>query len=420
MKITPKSKNRHIHVDFAYFWNTLAGLINAGQSVLFMVVITRSCGIVNAGIFSFAFANANLFLCIGKYGIKKFQATDLNEEYSFGDYFFSRVITTFVMFIGILLYSFVKNDDYTFYKSLTIVIVGLLKTVDSFDDVFLGMFQQKKRLDIGARNSCLRNTAMLIISSLIIITTKNMVLGLTIGFGISLIMLIFLNLKSLNMAEIKSNYNVDIQKLKQLLWVNLPLVIGDFLTIYITNCPKYAIDNYLTEEIQAIYGIIAQPVLIVALFSDFIFNPILVVFSECWLENNVYKFIKLLIRQIFLIGLFTFVVLTMGYLIGVPILSIIYDVDISKYRREFMLLLLGGGFAAISSFLYVLIACIRKQKVVVPILGIVATIAVCLTPVLVAGYELLGASLLYLGTAGLLALFWGSILFWNLLKVRIH
>ena len=79
--------------------------------------------------------------------------------------------------------------------------------------------------------------------------------------------MIYMNYKSLDKVEFKSQDIVSKQKLKKLLWVNLPLVIGDFLTIYITNCPKYAIDSYLTEETQAIYGIIAQPVLIVALFS---------------------------------------------------------------------------------------------------------------------------------------------------------
>jgi len=405
-------------IDKAYFWNTIAGLLNAGQSFFFMVVITRSCGLTEAGIFSYSFANASLLLCIGKYGMKKFQATDLKEEYIFSEYFFSRVITTSVMLICIIFSVLFKNEEYSLHKSAIIIIVGLIKMVDSFDDVFICAFQQKKQLDIGARNSCFRNSVMLAASILIILITRNMLLGLTAGFILSVILLIYLNIKNFKNFNNKKNTFMQKKNVIKLLWVNFPLVVGDFLTVYIMNSPKYAIDKCLTEEMQAIYGIIAMPITAITLFSEFAFNPVLVTFSECWIDKNKNKFIHLFIKQIMLVFIFTAFTLFIGYWIGIPILTMIYGIDITFYKKELMLLLLGGGLTAIYSFLYSLTVCIRQQKAVIPVFGSVALIVVSFSTAFISNWELMGAVLLYISTAGLLMIAFGSVIIIKILGFK--
>jgi hypothetical protein len=49
----------------SFFWNTLGGILNAGQSVLVLAVLTRVLGLAAAGIYSIAFATGNLFLYWG-------------------------------------------------------------------------------------------------------------------------------------------------------------------------------------------------------------------------------------------------------------------------------------------------------------------------------------------------------------------
>ena len=57
----------------AYIWNTASGLLNAFQSVIMLTVLTHVCDVTTAGIFTIAYANANLFLNLGRYGVWKFQ-----------------------------------------------------------------------------------------------------------------------------------------------------------------------------------------------------------------------------------------------------------------------------------------------------------------------------------------------------------
>ena len=48
----------------------------------------------------------------------------------------------------------------------------------------------------------------------------------------------------------------------------LPIFVMEFLSLYIGNAPKYAIDSVLTEEIQAIFGIIIMPATVMSFISQ--------------------------------------------------------------------------------------------------------------------------------------------------------
>lgn len=67
------------------------------------MVLMRVCDVATAGVFTLAYANADLFLIHGKYGERNFQVDDVNEKYLFGVYVRSRAISTLaiVLFGGL-------------------------------------------------------------------------------------------------------------------------------------------------------------------------------------------------------------------------------------------------------------------------------------------------------------------------------
>ena len=83
----------------SYVWNTLGGLVNAFQSVIMLMVLMRVSTPAVAGVFTIAYANANLFLNLGKYGMRSFQVSDVRQAYTFGAYLRSRVFTTAAMVV---------------------------------------------------------------------------------------------------------------------------------------------------------------------------------------------------------------------------------------------------------------------------------------------------------------------------------
>ena len=64
----------------AYIWNTAGSMLNAFQSVIMLMVLTRVCDMATAGVFTLAYANANLFLNMGSYGMRNFQASAVKPD----------------------------------------------------------------------------------------------------------------------------------------------------------------------------------------------------------------------------------------------------------------------------------------------------------------------------------------------------
>ena len=70
----------------AYIWNTAGSMLSAFQSVIMLMVLTRVCDLETAGIFTIAYASANLFLNVGNYGMRNYQASDVKPKYAFSIY----------------------------------------------------------------------------------------------------------------------------------------------------------------------------------------------------------------------------------------------------------------------------------------------------------------------------------------------
>ncbi len=64
-----------------------------------LTVLTHVCDVTTAGIFTIAYANANLFLNLGKYGVRNFQVSDVHEKYDFAPYHAARILSVLAMIV---------------------------------------------------------------------------------------------------------------------------------------------------------------------------------------------------------------------------------------------------------------------------------------------------------------------------------
>ena len=134
----------------SFIWNMAGSMLMAFQSVIMLMILTRCLGLKEAGIFTIAYANSNLFLTIGKYGMRNFQVSDVKDQFSFREYKSSRIITTVLMLAVSLVYViYISNkNQYDIGKSLVIIWMCTFKSVDSLEDVYHGYYQQNCRKSI--------------------------------------------------------------------------------------------------------------------------------------------------------------------------------------------------------------------------------------------------------------------------------
>lgn len=83
------------------------------------------------------------------------------------------------------------------------------------------------------------------------------------------------------------------------------------------------------------------------------------------------------------------------WLLGIPVLSLLYNTDLSLYKAELLILLMGGGFLGLSGLLNAIITILRKQNMLLAGYLVVAMLAWLLSEKIVGQYGMLGASVLY-------------------------
>ena len=405
----------------SYIWYSIGGLLNACQSAILLFIISRTNTDDDSGVYSIGYAIACIAFTVGSFGMRNFQATDVKHKYSFRTYLYSRIITDIGMIL-VILYHLLRGYifiGYTPNKCAVILMLGLLKLVDSFEDVWHGLYHNLGRLDVAGRCMTTRFALMIISMAMGLVCTHDLLTSSCIACGFSLIYFIWTTL--IVYPEVKEQYlnsdgtfkdieigaleedtvsaadKKDLRAVPGLLKENLALFAGAFLALYIANAPKYAIDEFMTGADQAMFNYIFMPVYMVNVLNTFIYQPMLATMASSFEIKDFKMFIKLFFRQIGIIILLVLAVLLGGYLLGIPILSLFYNTDLSDHKLPFMILLIGSGFLGMEGYLQAIITVMRKQNLLLIGFGISAVLALALSRQAVIRWGIMGAAMLYSG-----------------------
>lgn len=393
---------------YNFIWNTMAGLVNASEAVILLMVVGRANGLEDAGILTIAFAIGNLMMTIGRYGVRNYQVTDVEEQLSFSAYFTHRICTVLLMGMatgGYLLYSYVCNG-YSVHKVCTVLLVCMIYMAESLEDVFWGLYQKNGRIDIGAKVFIVRWGLHLAVTSAGLFFTHQLVQALFLGFLAGTLASVIANLKIVS-EYYKGNF-FQWSGVQRIFYSCFPLFVVAFLTNYVSNAPKYAIDKYMSETDQACYGYIAMPVFVVMLFSSFVYQPILADLADEWKEKKIQALQSRILKVVFIVLGLTVVCLIGAYLCGIPVLSALYAADLTPYKKELLILMIAGGGLGLVTFESTLLTVIRRQHVTMIGYILVALLAKLLFGYMVSKRGLSGAAELYAALMWILSLFYGG------------
>lgn len=380
----------------SFIWNMLGSLLMAFQSVIMLMILTRILGLKEAGIFTIANANANLFLTIGKYGVRYFQVSDVKNQFAFSEYRVSRILTTIAMVVVSIIYIFYAavHNNYSFEKIQIIIWMCLFKAVDAIEDVYNGQCQRRGRLDVASKTMTLRMTATIVFFAIGLVIYKDLLTILVLSTILTAIIFITFTLWSFRPFR-EENSKLEWRNVWKLIKVGFPLFAGTFLSFYIGNAPRYAIDAILSDEQQACYGFIAMPVFVIGLLNGFIFNPMLYKMSVLWNKRKIKEFVLKTVIQVFIVVVITAICIIGAYLLGIPVLSWLYNTDLSSYKSELLILLLGGGFLGLTGLFNAVLTIMRYQRSLMGGYLIIALFALIFSNRIVGKYEMMGAAVLY-------------------------
>jgi O-antigen/teichoic acid export membrane protein len=271
--------------------------------------------------------------------------------------------------------------------------------------------QQKGRLDVATRCSTIRYIIEIVVYCGVLIIIPDLILASSICVIVSFIVMMLTSVNAgRNYTEtLKPSFKPE--SIKRLFVDGFPLFMSMFLNVYISNSPRYAIDAVLNDEMQAIFSYIFMPAFMIQIVAHFIFNPILTTYAMLWLSKEQSKFNRMMCivkKQCLLVLGLLILALIVASTIGLPILSWMFGVDLSGFKKELCIIMVGGAMLAYSVYFSTIIAIIRVQNSLIVCYGIISVISLMISNRLVAMYGITGAALLYAvimtGLAGSLAI----------------
>lgn len=345
-----------------YVWNTVGvGLWGMVFPVL-TIVVTQLAGAEQAGMFSLAFVTALLLMFVGNYGVRNFQASDLDEEYSFADYQANRVLTVVIMLVAGITYC--KFRGYTDQMWLMSLGVYLYKAVDALADVYEGRLQQVDKLYLAGISQAFRSAAALIGFSLALLITRNVGVSSIVMAVIAALTFVVFTFPLAQLETPKSR-SANAKRVIALLKQCFPLFVALFMYNLIDNMPKFVMEGALSYDNQLYYNALYFPAHAILLTSGFIYKPMLLKMANAWADPAKRKKFDLIIVVMFVIIVAITVVVAgaMGWF-GLTIMSFLYSIDFEQYRGLCFVMLAAGGVTAGIEFLYQVITVLRRQRAV--------------------------------------------------------
>ena len=375
-----------------FIWNIIGTTFAAFNSLFFLVAVTRINGIKNAGIFSIAFATACILYMIGVYAGRIYQVTENDKKITDKDYIISRVISCIVMLLIGIVYIFAR--DYSLYKSTVFIILILYKMLEAFCEVIYAIMQKENVLYKVGISMFLKSLLGLVSFLVIDLLTKNLIISCLAIVVVNILFIIFYDfriLSKLKYEKHKYSKNSIISIYKKGFFT----FAISFLGLYITNAPKYIIDILLTENIQAIFTIIIMPATIVSLLAQFLIHPFLNNIFNMYNENKFDEFKRTLHKIILVLFACGLLCSVAGYLLGTPVLEIIYNIKLKEFSLHLFFVILSATFYTMAGIISPFLITMRYTKIQFVFNVICVVLQTILTYFLILKYEFNGAVISY-------------------------
>ena len=359
-----------------YIWNITGSIANALLSIVALMIVTRFLDDRQADIFSIAWSISLLMATVGTFQIRMYQATDVKGVFCFRQYHLFRIITVCVMMVSSYIYILMRG--YTGKKALVVMVICLFRAVDSMADVYEGWFQQKERLDLAGKALTYRIIVAVIGFGIGLALTKDLLFSCLILVASYMICYVLYDLRYYKAVDaFRSNVTEGMKGawIVKMVLEGFPLFINAFLIASIMNAPKMVLDTVieqgmLEQGVQTAFNIIFMPASFLNL-AYIVFRPLITKMAVMWNVGEEKEFLKQYIKIIENLNngkvesINRSEILAGSALIGIPALSFVYAVELAEYKRELLVVIIGGCIYTFAAVLDNALVVIRMQYVLV-------------------------------------------------------
>ena len=309
-------------------WNAVGNVIYLGCQWLIVVLVTNMGGFRDAGVLSVAMSVSATFQTVAMFGIRSFQVSDLNGEYSDTHYVGFRTVTCALSLI--LCMGFALAARYWSFQLLAIFLFMLFRLAESFSDVLHGVAQKNNRLDIAGKSFAIKGIGLLAVFYASFRIAGNLCLSLFFMAAFSIASTAVYDLLVVRRLA-RFSLIAPMRETLPMALRTLPLCVYLFLHSSISTVPKLFLERMTGEELLGAYSSIFSSSLLLSTAAGFLYQPFVPTFAKAWQERDAKRFFKLLFRLIGAIALIGAVALIAAHFLADFLFSLIFGEQIREY-----------------------------------------------------------------------------------------
>ena len=318
------------------------------------------------------------------------QVTDIKNKITDKDYIVNRTLTCIIMLIGAA--GFLLIQQYSGFKTTIFALLAIFKGIEAFSDILYGVMQKNDILYKSGQSLSLKGFVGIAAFLIVDLVTRDLRWACFAVIVVNVLVLVIFDYLMITRKLIDIKVKVDFGNVLSIFKSEFFVFVNSFAGIYILNAPKYAIDNFLTDDIQAIYGYIMMPATVMTLFTQFIVMPFLGKLKEMYEQKQLKEIEKVTLKiKLIVIAFGGFAVLC-AYLIGPEFLGLVYGLDLTAYRMNLCVIIGSYIFYAISYINLVTLTTIRHTFIQFVIYVASMVIAYIGSTVLVQNFGINGAT----------------------------
>lgn len=375
-----------------FLWNVIGMTCNCFNSLFFMILITRINSMDDAGIFTLSFSIACLVYYIGTYAGRVYQVTNVNDSITDTDFIIHRAITCVMMVFISLMYCFISG--YSLYKFTVVILLCIYKSLEAFSDVLYGVVQKNNNLYQVGISLTIKSVFALILFVVVDIVTRNIIYSILFAILAWILVIVLYDFKNVNyVSKFKLHFNIS--SLRDIFKNGFFVFIINFLSSYIVNAPKYALDGRASNELQAIFGIILMPATLISLGVQYFIQPFLEQLTSSFKNNDKKAFNKVVIKLLFITSGLGVICLIGAYILGIPVLSLVYGLELSAYLFELEIIIFGSILFALSLILSSALITVRYNFIQFIVFVITSVFGFFISIILITRFSIDGAAYAY-------------------------
>lgn len=355
------------------------------------VVIVQITGLSDSGYFALAISVCSVFFFIASYGMRSYQISDINCQYSDAVYIASRKYTTLVGLAACIVYSILGGYD---VRQIVIIILFMLfRCCEAIYDVLHGVWQRNgnlKSVGISLFVKAFVNFAAFFVPYFF---SQSLEFGLLCMVASAVILLLIDGAETKKYVSFKNVKQADRGAVFSLLKVTFVMMVFILCSPAISSIPRIILEKIYGKVILSIYSNISAPTVLISSFASCFFLPLIPKFADSYDRKDGKTVVKLLLGSCLFMVVVGALAVIVAKLLGYTVINLVYGNKTAQYSYLLSYVIISVTLSSLIMCLNNFLTAIRKLKseLIFSLLGLL--VCAILSAVLIRRYGMIGAAL---------------------------